>query len=135
MRRARSPLAISLQGLTLRRLETLRWGLGTNQRLWLSWVFYLPGAFPFHALRLTAPRHPLWRQRGTQPPASDVATGAQRHSAFLSHLGKAPLRVLLPVSQSFKEQGSWLVSFETAGPFKVLVLVPLASRQGGCRTG
>jgi hypothetical protein len=27
--------------------------------------------------------------------------------------------------QSFKELGSWLASYETAGPFKVSVLIPL----------
>ena len=51
---------------------------------------------------------------------------------------KFPVRVPVPVLQSFKDQGNQLVSSETAGPFEVSVLVPSIAPCGvhnGCRTG
>jgi hypothetical protein len=133
VRRARSPLATSLQGMTLCRLEPPRRVLAAHGALALLGFTSL-GHSPS---LLSASRSVPPARVSTPGPAirhGAYAPRRRRRLAILSHLGEAPLRVLLPVPQSFKEQGSWLVSFETAGPSEVCVLVPLALRQGGCRT-
>jgi len=93
---------------------------------WLSWPLPSLGCSPSPALSLSIAAPPLLRARRHNPtrlpPMLPPVTAVL--GFYLSGTsGKVPFWVLIPMLQSFKEQGSWRYLFRGSRPLEVLVLI------------
>jgi hypothetical protein len=90
-------------------------------------AFALLGAFPFPCPESRWLSHNALASSAVNPAVSRPASPPTSTAALDSYLsgtsGKVPFWVLLPVLQSFKEQGNWLCLFRGCRPLEVSVLV------------